>query len=242
MKKLFEPEKDFKLSRSKLELFLKCPRCFYFDRRLGISQPSGPAFTLNSAVDALLKNEFDSYRTLKKPHPLMEEHGIKAVPYEHEDINVWRENFKGITFFHEPTKLTISGAVDDVWEDEEGNLMIVDYKSTSTQNEISLDDQYKQAYKRQMEMYQWLFRQNKFSVSPIGYFVFANASKDRDFFGGSLEFAMQIISHIGDDSWVEKAVYDARACLESDDIPQRGEECSFCEYRKNAAESGESHA
>jgi hypothetical protein len=44
----------------------------------------------------------------------------------------------------------------------------VDYKSTSTAKEISLDDRWKQAYKRQMEIYQWLFRQNGFTVSNTG--------------------------------------------------------------------------
>ena len=55
------PDKDdfYKLSRSKVDFFLNCPRCFYIDRRLGINQPSGFPFNLNSAVDNLLKNEFD---------------------------------------------------------------------------------------------------------------------------------------------------------------------------------------
>lgn len=29
----------YKISRSKLDLFIRCPRCFYLDRRLGINQP-----------------------------------------------------------------------------------------------------------------------------------------------------------------------------------------------------------
>ena len=37
---LYKPgdEKPFRLSRSKLELFMNCPRCFYLDRRLGVGQ------------------------------------------------------------------------------------------------------------------------------------------------------------------------------------------------------------
>ncbi|EKE12188.1 MAG: hypothetical protein ACD_13C00277G0004, partial [uncultured bacterium] len=37
---LYEPNsaKSFKLSRSKIDLFLECPRCFYLDRRLGIGR------------------------------------------------------------------------------------------------------------------------------------------------------------------------------------------------------------
>ena len=53
-------------------------------------------FTLNSAVDNLCKNEFDHYRAKQEPHPLFIEHGIDAVPYQHEKIDEWRTNFTGI--------------------------------------------------------------------------------------------------------------------------------------------------
>lgn len=48
----------FRLSRSKIDLFIKCPRCFYLDRRLGVGQPPSFPFSLNSAVDTLLKDEW----------------------------------------------------------------------------------------------------------------------------------------------------------------------------------------
>ncbi|MDD3156417.1 MAG: hypothetical protein PHP14_03375 [Candidatus Pacebacteria bacterium] len=75
-------KQPFKLSRTKIENFIKCPRCFYLDRKLGISQPPGYPFTLNSAVDALLKKEFDVYRADQKIHPLMATYGVKAVPFK----------------------------------------------------------------------------------------------------------------------------------------------------------------
>lgn len=66
-KNLFDPQNKtpFKLSRSKIELFINCPRCFYLDRRLGVGQPPGYPFTLNSAIDKLLKKEFDIHRKNK---------------------------------------------------------------------------------------------------------------------------------------------------------------------------------
>jgi hypothetical protein len=48
----------FRLSRSKIDMFINCPRCFYLDRKLGVAQPPGYPFSLNSAVDKLLKKEF----------------------------------------------------------------------------------------------------------------------------------------------------------------------------------------
>lgn len=59
----------FKISRSKVEYFLNCKRCFFLDRKLGIGQPLGFPFNLNSAVDSLLKSEFDQYQEAQKRHP-----------------------------------------------------------------------------------------------------------------------------------------------------------------------------
>src|SRR3989304_129539 len=103
----------FKLSRSKIDLFLNCPRCFYLDRRLGISQPPGFPFSLNSAVDKLLKKEFDIHRAKGTPHPLMKAYGVDAVPLAHEQIDAWRDSIgAGITYFDKKTNLIITGGVD----------------------------------------------------------------------------------------------------------------------------------
>ena len=107
----------FNISRSKIDLFLECPLCFYLDRRLGVGRPSMPAFTLNVAVDRLLKKEFDIYRAKKEAHPLMKRYKISAVPFAHADLDLWRENFTGVRFYHPETNLIISGAGGDVhWE------------------------------------------------------------------------------------------------------------------------------
>lgn len=234
-KNIFNPSSDepFKISRSKIELFTKCPRCFYLDRRLGIGQPPFPPFTLNSAVDYLLKKEFDIHRQKGEPHPLMKHYGINAVPFQHEMIHEWRENFKGIQYFHRPTNLVITGAVDDLWTTPQGELVVVDYKATSVNSEITLDSEYREAYKRQIEIYQWLLRQNGFKVSNTGYFVYANGRKDKEAFDAKLEFNVQIIPYKGDDSWVEAAIFEARKCL-TGKLPGISENCEYCNYRAAA--------
>lgn len=223
----------FKLSRSKIEFFMECQRCFYLDRRLGVGRPPGFPFTLNSAVDFLLKKEFDIHRARGSKHPLMEAYGIDAVPFEHELIDEWRENFRGIQFFHRPTNFVITGAIDDVWINPRKELMIVDYKATSTNSEITLDAEYRSAYKRQMEIYQWLFRKNGFNVSNTGYFVYANGDKDKEAFDGKLEFSVQIIPYTGSDSWVEGTIFDVKKCLDGG-VPHSAEKCEYCPYRQAA--------
>jgi len=236
---LFDPssKKPFQLSRSKIDLFQQCRRCFHLDRRLGVARPRMPPFTLNSAVDALLKREFDEYREQQRPHPIMVENQIDAVPFQHPDLDTWRSNFKGVRFHHEPTNLIISGAVDDVWINPKGELLIVDYKATASKERlITLDTKWRQGYKRQLEIYQWLFRMNGFSVSNSSFIVYANAEKDRDAFNGELKFKLQLIEHVGDTEWVEQTVIDAHACLMSDEIPDAADDCEYCGYWEAALE------
>jgi RecB family exonuclease len=233
---LYNPSstEPFKLSRSKIELYLKCPRTFYLDRRLGIKTPGMPAFSLNSAVDALLKKEFDMYRKKKVAHPLMEKYGIKAIPFAHPDLNKWRENFKGVQVLHKPTNLLITGAVDDIWINESGELHVVDYKSTSTSAEITLEGEYKEAYKRQAEVYQWLLRMNGFRVSDTAYFLFANGLKTPRKFGSLLKFDEQIIAYEGNAGWVEPVIYDIKRCLDSETLPPWGAESEWGQFVEGA--------
>lgn len=234
-KVLFNPgsPEPFKLSRSKLELFLECPRCLYLDRRLGIGRPPGFPFTLNAAVDYLLKKEFDIHRAEGSAHPLMKTYGIEAVPFAHEKMDEWRENFKGVGFLHRPTNLFIFGAVDDIWINDKKELIVVDYKATSTRGGVDINAEYRDSYKRQMEIYTWLLRQNGFKVSDTGYFVYANGDKDKKAFDGKLEFKVEIIPYTGDDSWVEGTIMDAHKCL-SGEIPKSSGKCEHCFYREAA--------
>lgn len=238
---LYNPisSEPFKLSRSKVELFMKCPKCFYLDRRLGVGQPPGFPFALNSAVDALLKKEFDIHRAAGTSHPLVKSYGLDLVPFQHEMMDEWRENFKGVQYHHKPTNFIMTGAVDDLWINNEGEIVVVDYKSTSKTSEINLDADWQDGYKRQMEMYQWLLRQSGFKVSDTGYFVYCNGKTDREAFDGKLDFDIHLLPYTGDDSWVEDTLVNAKKCLDGEDIPDSHPACDFCNYRRaaNAAET-----
>jgi len=235
-KRLFDAKskEPFEISRTKLELFLNCPRCFYLDRKFGISRPSFPAFTLNSAVDALLKKEFDIHRSKREAHPLMKNYGIDLIPFQHEKMEEWRHNFTGVRYLHRATNFLVFGAIDDLWVDEDGTLFVVDYKSTSSDYEVNLDGEYKVAYKRQVEIYQWLLRKNGFKVSDIAYFVYANGRKDLKAFDARLEFNISVLAYSGNSDWVEQVVIDAKHCLEQPNIPEAEYECEYCNYRKAA--------
>jgi len=220
----------YALSRSKLEEFLGCPRCFYLDRRLGVEPPSGPPFTLNTAVDHLLKKEFDDCRARGVSHPYIEQAGLDAIPYSDPRLDDWRNNFKGVRVAHTASGFEFFGAVDDLWHNRQsGEVIVADYKATAKDGEVGLDADWQIAYKRQMEVYQWLLRQNGLKVADTGYFVYCNGDRSQANFGGAMRFLVKVLSYTGDDSWVEGALLDARKCLEGE-IPMQTQGCEQCSY------------
>lgn len=236
---IFNPEsgEPFRLSRSKIDLFIECKRCFYLDRRIGVGRPPGFPFNLNSAVDHLLKKEFDVHRSLGTSHPLMKAYGLDAIPFAHKNMDTWRENFVGVQHLHKPSNFLVTGAVDDVWVNSKAELIVVDYKATSKDTEVNLDAEWQDGYKRQMEVYQWLLRQLEFTVSPTGYFVYANGLRDRTAFDGKLEFDISLIPYTGKTDWIEPTLMEIRECLSSDKLPAASESCDYCNYREAAGKS-----
>ena len=223
-----------KISRTGIEQYIRCPKCFYMQRKLGLRPPSMVPLTLAVATDALLKNEFDVVRKSGANHPLWLREGLNLRAYQHADIDIWRSNFNGIRVTH-ASGVEVYGAVDDVWENlDSGDLHIVDYKSTSKKEEPSINTGFGDSYKRQMEIYQWLFRKAGFKINSIGYFLYVNGSKQGNFYEngvhGVMHFETTMISYLGDDSWVDAAVVAAVDCLTSASTPNSEIDCDNCRY------------
>ena len=108
------------------------------------------------------------------------------------------------------------------------------HKSTSKQGEPSIDVGWGEGYKRQMEIYQWLFRQAGHQVSATGYFLYVNGSKQGGFYSsgtnGVMNFSTTLIAYDGDDGWVDAKVVEAMECYRADAMPRRGSDCDNCRY------------
>ena len=224
-----------KISRYAVEKFLNCKRCFFLEQKHKVRLQSLP-FTLNNAVDNLCKNEFDFYRRKQQPHPIFIENNIDAVPFNHPNMDDWRNNRKGINFVDLINKFNFYGAVDDVWIKPNGELIISDVKATS-KKEFNWFETYKydyaKGYKRQIEMYQWLFRKNGFKVSNEGFLVYFNGLRNEPMFNKQLKFELHLIGLECNDKWVEETVIEATKLLQINDLPPASKRCSTCSYLKD---------
>lgn len=225
-----------KLSRTRIQNFIDCPKCFYMEENFKLKKPSMAPFLINSAVDSLLKKEFDQYREKKLPHPYLKNSGINAVPAQHSMLEQWRNVFKGVQ--HEITErdCLLFGGIDDLWINSSGEYIVADYKATAKKDIPTLDGKWGKKYRNQIEFYQWLLRKNGLNVSNSTYFVYCNGKKNLISFNDRVEFDIHIIEHVGDDSWVEPTVIKALDVLDQDAAPDAESDCEYCNYFANRQE------
>lgn len=142
-----------------------------------IKRPQPYPYALNTAVDKLLKEEFDNYRAKGKPHPLLVEHNILAKLFPNQDLlNQWRSNAAGIRYFDPDLDAVLFGAVDDVLEFEDKKLAPLDYKSTGS-NVPTIYDR----FQIQMDTYTFLLEKNGFLTPRKGYLAFYIVDKESGF-------------------------------------------------------------
>tara|TARA_B100000214_G_scaffold109452_1_gene77252 strand:+ start:3802 stop:4554 length:753 start_codon:yes stop_codon:yes gene_type:complete len=235
----YNPDKIFKISRSKIELFFNCPTCFYKDAKIGLRKPPMPGWAINSAVDDLLKKEMDYCRSQDRPHGIFKENGLNIKPFIHEDIEKWQHTFTGIQYNDEKHNFLIYGGVDDIMIDEDDKLVVVDFKATAKKADIlSSADVYDngKSYKRQLEIYSWLLQKNNFDVSNTGYLMYYNGDASKPHLGKEMHFRRTLVPFELDTSWIDPMVDDIYNCLQKDEIPYSNDNCEECIYLKTVSE------
>jgi PD-(D/E)XK nuclease superfamily len=218
-----------KISRSKIDLFISCPRCFYLDMKNIAKRPPGFPFSLNNAVDGLLKKEFDFHRERGTPHPLQAH--LNLIPANHPSINKWRDSLRGgVAYEHPSHDCTYYGGIDDLWIDANNTYYVVDYKATAKAEPVSVMPDWADGYRRQAEIYQWLLRKNGLTVSDTAYFVYCTGKKNQDRFDQQLLFDIHVIPYIGSDTWVEQTLEQLQLCLNSEQTPPLDANCPYCKF------------
>ena len=233
---------DFKISRSKFSDYLTCSRCFYLDRVVGLESPGTPGWALNETTDILYKREFDECRKKQIPHRLFIENNLEHfIPFDHPDIDKWRDSLHhGLMARYGKSNIILSGGVDDIWINTSTNkLIVVDYKSQSSTNEITpekyLNHVFKQNYKIQMDFYVYLLKEMGYEVHPEGYFVVCNGNRLADDFNGVMKFEEYLIPYEWNISWVDEKLSDMVDCMNSNFIPAGNPSCKNCAYAKQRA-------
>ncbi len=226
-KKLYTPQQDdlFQISRSSIQSFIECPRCFYLDTVLSIRKPSGLPLPINMAIDSILKKEFDYFRKQNTPHPEVQKFLVEKIkPYDGDEFIEWR---KGAKVFHQKTNLEILGKFDDVWTNENSTkLYLADYKGGAVS--ASGVSELHQSFRNQMDIYLWIAKQIDARFTNRTFFFYKKLKKE-DFMDDS-KFITEIVEYIANDDWVEKVILDIKLCLDNTSPPSSNEDCKHCQY------------
>ena len=221
-------------SRTAVDLYCECPRCFYLQHKLKIKRPPGYPFTLNAAVDKLTKAEFDLYRVSKREHPLIQNNGLEMIPLEHPDLNHWRNNRKGVRIEYQGYEFY--GIVDDIWVHTSNKKWhVVEYKATAKKDPVtSLDPnaEHHRIYQKQVAFYTWLLIQNAHPVDLKCFFVYSTGDNQATHFNDTLSFRTSLIEHTCDTSWVEPTLSALIRCFESPIVPEASASCKHCEFSR----------
>jgi CRISPR/Cas system-associated exonuclease Cas4 (RecB family) len=222
-------EKEIQLSPNSLNLYLECPHCFWLEKKLGIKRPPLYPYALNTAVDSLLKEEFDTYRRKKLQHPLLVDNKIKANLFSNQKLlNQWRSNYAGIRYFDEELKATLFGAIDDALEFDDGKLAPMDYKSTGTKASKIYD-----RFQLQLDVYTYLMEKNGYKTKKKGYLAFYVVDKSKGFID-RLPFRKEIIEVDTSPGEVYEIFKDAVNVLEQSMPPAHSEDCQFKKWLSRA--------
>ena len=227
--------KPIQLSPNSLNLFLECPQCFWLDKNLGIKRPPPYPYALNSAVDGLLKEEFDTYRAKNLPHPLIKDlpvqigNNVRVHLFPNQKLlNQWRNNFAGIRYFDPDLQATLFGAVDDVLEFEDGKIAPLDYKSTGSTTANVYD-----RFQLQLDTYTFLMEKNGFKTARKGYLAFYIVDKSRGFID-RLPFRKEVVEIETNPSDIYEIFKDAVGCLRASTPPPHSSDCQFGKWLKGA--------
>ena len=231
------------VSRTAWESFIRCKRCFYLERKLKIRPIGRPGFPINSRVDVLLKTEFDFYRKKQEPHPIFRKYNLNFVPYkiDEQKLKDFRNNFKGVRAKSIKTNFIIYGSIDDIWFNRDANeVVILDYKATSTKekiNYVTSSKSYHKSYLRQLDFYAYLLKLNKFKVFKTGYWMLCNAREEsQKTFGDKLNFKIELLSYDLNTDYIEESLVELEKCYNSEKIPAPNPTCDTCRWKKETSE------
>ena len=225
--------RPFKLSRTKIDLFFECRRCFFLDQKFGIKRPHGTPLVLSNRIVDDFKKELNICRIEKNIHSKVKELNKNLIPISHNKLEEWKNSFKGASFLDDSTNLLIFGVVDDIWLNRSTNKNhSVIIKSNSKKNQMSYENIWP-GYWRQLSLYSFLLSKNLLPMSSTGILVFINTPTSVDQMENKKNFNLNIFEKILDFDWIEPTIKEISKTLNKETSPESSKKCKYCNYYYN---------
>ena len=234
------------LSKSALEKYRTCPRCFWLEKREGLKQPEGIRSGLPMGMDRVIKNHYDAWRAQGELPPEIREAlpGWKLYDGKRMSLSDMRNWRKGLAV-DLGEGITLSGALDDLlYHPERKVYAMLDYK---TKAKATNEADTRKYYGLQAEVYDGNLDKNGYPTEGNAIFVYYYPVDFPDNYPMTVPTAGNTIMGWGvqpiwltgvDREAPRKLAREAAAMLEKDAPPAAGQACNVCNYIKERSSLG----
>ena len=224
-----------KLSPSSLNLFLNCPRCFWLQIVKKVKRPSGAFPSLPSGMDKVLKEHFDRFMEKDEiPPELKQQDCIKGCSLFNDKtlLKLWRSNLKGIQYTDKESGVVLHGAIDNLLVKGK-KFIVIDYKTRG----FPLKEDTHKSYQNQMDLYNFLLRENGYQTEDYTYLLFYYPNKVTE--TGEVIFDTKLIKIATNPENGKEVFNNAIKLLQKKEPPEASEECEFCKWGNRDGEQFE---
>ena len=208
---------DYKLSSSKLNLLVDCPRCFWLAMIKNVKRPASPMSSIPIKMDSIIKHYFNGYRGNQLPPILNGKiNGRLAVGMP---LTLRSDVGNGIVLWGRP---------DDYVELEDSTVVVLDHKTASKTPTVVHP-----SYRLQMDVYAYLLGQMGYKTTNKAFLAYFTPD-DCDLHNG-MKINCSIIEVNTDSFRVVDLMSKAQEILNGA-TPESGENCEFCRWAQDMLE------
>lgn len=219
---------EIRLSKSQLDKFVDCPRCFWLGQRLKLSQPDMISSKVWKGVERVTTAHYEKYRAAKATPPnLVGKVPAGAIPVQLDTEGMKRLRYWGSGLSFKVGDVLVTTALDDMieWRDfaesEKRRYAVIDYKSKS---KLTDEASTAELYQNQADVFDLACNVNGYPTDGVVYFDYwspdsvidAEASEPGITAEGSTlqRWLSQVVALKADHERVKKLVLAAAACIE----------------------------
>lgn len=219
------------LSKSSLETFKSCPKCFWLEKIQKLKRPEGIKASIMNGIDDMMKRSSDYFVANQQPMPYLHELP-GARPFQDRErmkkFMNWR-TFQATVQAGRHQAL-IWGQVDDLIQWDDGRVSAWDYKSNGKEREW---EAYTAQYNSlQGDMYDILLPVQGLVTTGVAYFTYTWPVLDIE--TGIVVFTHKTVSIETNAGRALKVISDAMDCLEGPE-PEPDLTCDYCRFALDRA-------
>lgn len=214
------------LTPSKMNLMNECPRCFYLNAKKIAERPRGIMSSLPITIDDLLKKHYDDARisALGMPEELIS-HIEGRLFQDAALIKKYRHWNNPLKVVWPDLDITLRGAIDDLFVENDGTYSVLDYKTKGTEPDPGYGEKY---YQEQIDLLTLMLKRAGYEMSGKAYLAYYFLTGDVP-----LSFKTTVLTMSASAERGEELIARAHAIL-SGDVPAHNTNCEYCMYALNA--------